>query len=210
MVFDKDWAKPENIVPGQFRFLDTRNVRENEAQSLLIQAFDYTIPAEEVKKKDYNRDFEALTSAIPEDFFPPCIKLIMAGTDDGRKRSMFILMNFLASVGYNHDKIDEMLHEWNKKNREQLREVLLKGHLRYKRIHNDKVLPPNCDNAAYYKSFGVCKPDNFCPRIKNPANYAILKAKLAQPKEKKRQVLTEEQKEMRRKYLERMKAENRE
>lgn len=209
MEFDKNWAKPENVVPGKLRFLDTRNVMENEAQSLLIQAFDYTIPAEEVKKKDYNRDFEALTSAIPEDFFPPCIKLIMAGTDDGRKRSMFILMNFLASVGYNHDKIDEMLHEWNKKNREQLREVLLKGHLRYKRIHNDKVLPPNCDNTAYYKSFGVCKPDNFCPRIKNPANYAILKAKLAQPKEKKREGLTEEQKEMRRKYRERMKEEGR-
>jgi hypothetical protein len=207
MDFSKDWAKPEKVLPGKWVFLDTSNVSEDEAQSLLIQAFDYTIPAEEVKKKDYNRDFEALTSAIPEDFFPPCIKLILAGTDDGRKRSMFILMNFLSSVGYNYDKIDEMLHEWNKKNREQLREVLIKGHLRYKKQHNEKVLPPNCDNQAYYKNFGVCKPDNFCPRIKNPANYAILKAKMAQPKERAKHTLTEEQKEMRRKYRERMKAE---
>jgi len=42
------------------------------------------------------------------------------------------------------------------------------------------VLPPNCDNCAYYKSFGVCKPDNFCKYIKNPANYAIKRARYAQ------------------------------
>jgi len=204
--FDKKTAEPDNVKLSKFRFLDTSKTQENEAKNLILQAFDFKIPEEKIKTRDYDREFETLTEAIPADFFPPCMHNILNGLEDGRKRSMFILINFLSNVGYEYDKIDEILHEWNKRNKEQLREVVLKGQVRYRKTAKAKVLPPNCNNLSYYKNFGVCTPDNFCPRIKNPVNYAVLKARFAQGKEKKgRKKLTEEQKAMRRKYREKMK-----
>jgi len=203
LEFEKKQAQPENVKVRGFQFLGYSVA--NEAKDLIVQAFDFSIPEDRIEKKDSVREYEALTEAIPADFFPPCMHNILAGLEDGRKRSMFILINFLSNVGYEPDKIDEILHEWNNKNREQLREVILKGQLRY-RTGQKKVLPPNCSNEAYYKSFGVCTPDNFCPRIKNPVNYTVLKARIAQgPVKKGRQKLTEEQKEMRRKHREKLK-----
>jgi len=122
---------------------------------------------------------------------------------------MFILMNFLRSTGYGHEKIHEILMDWNTRNKEPLREVLIKGQVRYRKGQKKRVLPPNCDNMAYYKNFGVCQPDIVCPSIKNPVNYAIVKAKIAQGKDKKgRTKLTDEQKEMRRKYRQKLKEKN--
>ena len=94
---------------------------------------------------------------------------------DGRKRFSFILINFLTSVGWDYDKIEKLLVEWNKKNYEQLREVNLLGQLKYHKRNKKKILPPNCDNAAYYKDIGICNPDNLCNRIKNPVNYSRIK-----------------------------------
>jgi hypothetical protein len=38
-------------------------------------------------------------------------------------------------------------------------------------------LPPNCDNESYYKGLGLCHPDSLCHKIKNPANYSVLRWK---------------------------------
>ena len=91
---------------------------------------------------------------------------------DGKKRSIFILINFLRSVGWSYDQIEARLKEWNTKNPEPLREVTLIGQLRYHKQHKKNVLPPNCKNQMYYLDFGVCKPDHLCKRIKNPVQYA--------------------------------------
>jgi len=211
LAFEKEQAQPGNVSVSKFRFLDVSKTKENEAKELILQAFDLTIPEEEHKEKDYTREYETLTTAVPYDFFPPCIKKTLEGLEDGKKRSMFILINFLSNVGYEYDKIDEILDKWNKKNKEPLREVLLKGQLRYRKMQRQKVLPPNCSNRAYYLDFRVCAPDSFCRRIKNPVNYSILKTRIAQGREKgKREKLTEEQKEMRRKHRERLKKEKQE
>ena len=104
--------------------------------------------------------------------------LLKNGLQDGRKRGLFILTNFLSSIGWNKEQIKQYIEEWNKKNHEQLREVIIQGHLRY---HGDqKRMPPNCANAAYYPSLGICKPDGLCKKIKNPVNYAIIKHKKLQ------------------------------
>jgi len=206
LVFEKTMAEPSNATVSIHRFLDDTNAKPGEASRLVLSTFDHNPQIEEEEKKDYSLEYETLTEAIPADFFPPCINLILAGLEDGRKRSMFILINFLSNTGYEYDKIEDILEDWNKRNREELREVNLKGQVRYRRAQKDKVLPPNCDNAAYYKAFGVCRPDNFCPRIKNPVNYAVLKSKIAQGQGKKgRQKLTDEQKEMRRQHREKTK-----
>lgn len=208
LVFEKESAKPENVVVSELKFLDSSNSDNSEATHLVLQAFDHDIKLEDEKKVDFDREFETLTEAAPAEFFPPCIHHILSGLEDGKKRSMFILINFLSNVGYEYDKIDDILAEWNEKNKEPLREVLVKGQVRYRRVQKTKVLPPNCSNKAYYKNFGVCHPDNFCPRIKNPVNYTVLKTKQASGTGKGRKKLTEEQKEMRRKFREKKKLEN--
>jgi Eukaryotic and archaeal DNA primase small subunit. len=60
---------------------------------------------EEIKKRKIG---------INEDLFPPCIKNILNNKemDDGRKRSLFILINFFANIGWDWDKIERYIKEW--------------------------------------------------------------------------------------------------
>ena len=182
--FKKIVAHPKNVRVSKFKFLDRSKVWENEAKELLVQALDFNAKKEEeVKKKKV--DYEELKEAIPEQFFPPCIQGILKGVQDGRKRSLFILTNFLRSVGWSYDQIENKMREWNKKNPEPLREVLIVGQIRYHKQKGKKNLPPNCANSMYYKDFRVCVPDNLCRRIKNPVNYARVKTRYLDKGKKK-------------------------
>lgn len=188
MEFEKKEAEPDRISPGKWQFLN-RNVRAGQGTKLLVEAIEFVArkerklnELEELEKgeKKAMQEFEEVDFEVPEKFFPPCIQLTAKGLKDGKKRAVFVLINFLASCGWDYDKIEEWLKEWNKKNPEPLREQYFVGQVRYAKQHKKKVLPPNCDNTAYYKSMGICQPDNFCRYIKNPANYAIKKARYAQ------------------------------
>jgi len=180
LSFDINTAKVENVKISEFRFLDDRNTKENEARQLIIQAYDYSMrKKDEIKieiNNNQNAQFEELQQAIPEDLFPPCIKKIFEGTIDGKKRMLFVLINFLSSCGWSYNDIEKRLNDWNKINKEQLREVYLLGQVRYAKQNNKKVLPPNCDNNMYYKDLGICCPDNICKKIKNPVNYSKRRA----------------------------------
>ncbi|MBR9692276.1 hypothetical protein GOV06_05835 [Candidatus Woesearchaeota archaeon] len=175
MEFEKEQAKPEKIeISPEFRFLDRENIRVNQAKELFDRAVAERVNREdkiEFQKKETPYE-DIPQQAIPEQFFPPCIKNMLAGLEDGRKRSLFILTNFLTSVGWSYDKIEAKLKEWNKKNKEPLREVSIVGQLRYHKQQKKKILPPNCQNSMYYKEFGVCKPDLLCNKIKNPIQYS--------------------------------------
>ena len=74
--------------------------------------------------------------------------------------------------------IEKRIREWNKKNPEPLKETIINGQLNYHKRNKENILPPNCDKKMYYKDMRVCMPDNFCKKVKNPVNYAILKAKI--------------------------------
>ena len=69
-------------------------------------------------------------------------------------------------------------------------------------------LPPNCDNDAYYKTIGVCKPDSLCAHIKNPVNYTLLRwkdyLKIREEEEKQEK---KEEKKRKKEEKERMKEE---
>ena len=177
LSFEREMANPKDIKVSMFRFLDREKAKTNDAAMLFDRAFQWHIMTtqqqEELKQKgaSVRRDFE-LTEAIPADLFPPCIKLILAGIGDGKKRAVFILINFLRSVGYDYATIETMIEEWNKKNKEPMREVMWRGQLNYHKQQAKKALPPNCQNSAYMIAIGVCKPDTFCARIKNPAQYS--------------------------------------
>ncbi len=166
--FEKEMAEPENVEVNAL-FMN-RDVKEGNAKGLFVRAYDYQpeIETEEDKKDD--RTFELPEHAIEEECFPPCIKKILAGLDDGRKRAVFILINFLKTCGWGHEEIKQKLYDWNEKNKEPLREVYIKGQLRYSK-NKDPVPPPNCEKKEYYKDIGVKCPDKYC-RYKNPANYA--------------------------------------
>jgi hypothetical protein len=176
--FDKETAKADNVIVDK-SFLTSKG----DATELLITALDHqadTSPKIEVKEQ---RQWENVEK-VPEQYFPPCIQLINQGLKDGKKRATFILVNFLRTCGWDKDEILTYLNEWNKKNPEPLREQVIVGQVRY-HTSRDKKLPPNCNNMAYMKSIGVCTPDNFCRRMKNPANYSILKKRFSQENNKK-------------------------
>ena len=176
LSFDTNDANPAN-VEVKMKFLEEKKPKPNEAKKLIIQAFDSKIEEEEIKITK-QEEFSAPEEAVPEQYFPPCIQKILLGLQDGKKRSLFVLVNFLTSCGWEHEKIEQLLDAWNKKNPEPLREVIVKGQLRYHKANNKKALPPNCANKSYYLDMHVCNPDNFCSRIKNPVNYSVLKQKL--------------------------------
>jgi len=187
LSFNKKTAiSKEVLVDSRFRFLDNSKCRENEAKQLFVQAFDYN--SKKLEKERYKQiseetkgrwkiDFEDFQESIPEEFFPPCIKKIFLGLEDGKKRALFILINFLKSVNWPYDKIEQRIYSWNKVNKEQIRENYLVGQLRYQKHNKDKILPPNCENSMYYKDLGICCPDNLCNKVKNPVNYSIRKVK---------------------------------
>ena len=125
-----------------------------------------------------------LTEEISEKAFPPCIKETLKGMRDGKKRFLFILINFLKTTGNGYQKIEEIVKEWNKSNEEQLKEGYILSQLSWHKRQTDKVLPPNCPHSStsqnfnYYKDLRICNPDNLCMKIKNPTSYAIRKEKI--------------------------------
>ncbi|MBU0461633.1 MAG: hypothetical protein KJ574_03535 [Nanoarchaeota archaeon] len=186
--FKKENAKPELVKVNEFSFLSRDKIINGEATKLLVQAFDF-VAEQETRKESAEisqgvfrkkEEFEEIHEAIPETFFPPCIKKMLAGMKDGKKRSLFVLTNFFSSVGWNPEQMEERLLKWNQVNEEPVREVYLKGQLRYHKVQKKKVLPPNCSNRMYYVDMQFCQPDNLCAKIKNPVNYTIRKAKFAQ------------------------------
>lgn len=184
MEFEKAMADPSKIKVNEYKFLG--KCERGEAKQLIVEAFDFRPNIEEEKAmKDEEREYEEITEAIPEAFFPPCVNIMLKGMEDGKKRAMFILVNYLTSIGWDHEKSEKMLLEWNKRNGMPLKEGLIQGQIRYHKQQKKKIMPPNCDNQMYYKDFGVCKPDGFCSRIRNPVQYSIIKAKMAQQEQER-------------------------
>lgn len=188
-------AKPENVViDNSIRFLDREKTIEGEARQLLVQSLDWfnkkgciVLAEKEVQKE--KKDFKLPEEALKADFFPPCILKLISGIDDGKKRGIFILVNYLQSIGWKIEDIDKFLIEWNKKNKEGLRENYLVAQINWFKTNKKVVMPPNCENTAYYKSMLICHPDGLCNMIRNPVQYSLRKKQLfdeSQPKKRGR------------------------
>lgn len=178
LEFEKEHAKLP-IKVSEFRFLDMSNVEAGEAKQLLAKALEFARKEEE-SKVDFKKEFEIPEDAVPSKFFPPCITKTLNGLKDGKKRALFILVNFLSCTGYGYEQIEKIVKEWNDKNNEKLRENYIVGHLRYHKQRKKNILPPNCQNGMYYKDIGICHPDNLCSKIKNPVNYSLRKTRFKQ------------------------------
>lgn len=180
LQFKKSDARPEN-VSFDIPFIDRKQVIPGEAAKLVTEAFDHNPEIHQEEKE--RKEIEVPTEAIPEEFFPPCIKNILKGLEDGKKRSLFILQNFLTSCGWSHDMIEERVKKWNEANDEGIRETIIVGSLRYAKQRKEVILPPNC--KSYYEELQICQPDNICEKIKNPVQYAKHRQKFSENKKKK-------------------------
>ena len=168
LKFDKRDAEPQNVTTN-YKFMQ-RNAKHDEAGHLFLQAFDFTASQREKEKESFT-PIEVPATAIPEQHFPQCIKRISEGLEDGRKRAIFILINFLRSVGWSPEQVESYAREWNERNNQSLRENYLVGQLRYAK-RKKPMLPPNCNNTAYYQSMGVKCSENICMKVKNPVVFA--------------------------------------
>ncbi len=174
--FQPSWAKPDIAVPKQY----LPEAEENEARELVMQALD---AVKEEKKTETKREFrtEINIKDLSPSLYPPCIQAILNGVkQDGRKRALFILLNFFKSIQMNNDEIEKNVTEWNKKNYKQLREGYIKSQLFWFK-RQKAILPPNCDKPNY-KDIAVCNPDSLCKLVKNPVNYVVRKARFTTKK----------------------------
>jgi DNA primase catalytic subunit len=188
--FDVEQADPLKLDKKVFStpFLENK---EGEAVNLAVDALDWIskrkvkLVAEEVKKPVR----KAPKMTIPEEFFPPCIKEILKGLPDGRKRSIFTLATFLRQMNWKEEDIEKRIYEWNRNNKPPLRENYIRTQLKWHFRQSRELLPANCESDLFYKSIGVCKQDSFCEGLKNPINYPfkiIGKSKKKKVKRKKR------------------------
>ena len=152
---------------------------EGEATELLREALDWyknKYPGEEMEKSEKKKfDFRPVRlTDLSEKHFPPAIKKILQGVTDGRKRALFILINFFRSIGMDKEELEKRIYSWNEKNEVALKTGYIKSQLSWSYRHKP-VLPPNYDKD-YYKGIGIVPTEEEI-RYKNPVNYVIRKSR---------------------------------
>ena len=157
-------AEIKNFFPGS---------EEGEASELLMQALDWFKQDNPEKQEEGKREFSPIKlTKLSDEMFPPCVKKILIGMVDGKKRALFVLLALFRSAGIERNEIEKRIQDWNKKNKPPLREGYIKAQLSwaYKR---KPIMPPNCQE--FYKGIGVCTPGDLCKLVKNPLNYVVRK-----------------------------------
>lgn len=94
---------------------------------------------------------------------------MLEGTKDGRKRTIFTLINYFKAKGISNLEIRKKIYEWNKKNTKPLSNNYVEEKLKDLGQEKENTHIHNC--KLYYEELGVCKPDNDCAKIKNPIKY---------------------------------------
>lgn len=168
--FDMTDAYPMRVKIKNFM----PDASEGECKEFVREALDwYSNSNQEVDKKIEGKysDFKPIVlKNLDEEEFPPCVKKILNGLEDGKKRALFVLINLFRSVGMEKERMEELIFSWNLKNTPSLKKGYVQSQLAwaYKR---KPILPPNC--REFYSNMNVCFPDNFCSQIKNPVNYVV-------------------------------------
>ncbi len=181
--FKKEDAAPERIKVKE-KFLFGVEKLDADATGLVIEALDWA--TKEIKPEpEKPKSVFTEKSVITKEFFPPCIMKILVGMSDGRKRSLFILINFLRNMNWPMDRIEEEINEWNQRNSPPLPATYVRGQVKWFKSNQKVMLPPNCDNERFYKAMGLYCGEEFHARIKNPVNYVFAALKRKKNAEKK-------------------------
>ena len=153
----------------------TPNSKEGEASKLFIEALDW-YKGKTIPQKTFEQNSERFKpikfEKLSEDTFPPSIKKILEGIKDGKKRALFILINFFRFINMEKEEIEKRIFDWNKKNTPLLMEGYVRTQLDWA-YKKKPILPPNYDKD-YYKGIGIIPtPEEI--RSKNPVNYMVRK-----------------------------------
>ncbi len=151
---------------------------EGEATELLMQALDYkpvesksSLSSSPSSPSSYaGKNFEEIIiKDLTPDLYPPSIKKILEGMkEDGRKRALFILLNFFRSLKLEQEKVEKIIGEWNQKNYNPLEAGYIKSQIQW-HFKNPVRLPPNFDKP-HYKEIGLTlTPQEL--KSKNPVSY---------------------------------------
>ncbi|OGI16062.1 hypothetical protein A3K63_02205 [Candidatus Micrarchaeota archaeon RBG_16_49_10] len=178
----KDLAgfKKEDARPWKVR-TDTPFLRKPkipEASMLIVEAMDWLEKNKKTALRDLQQKGErAKLKEVPKSYFPPTIlKMLDGGLADGRKRTLFVLINFLGSAGWDWEKIVAEIAEWNKRNRPPLADNYIRTQVRWHQRLKESLTPPNYDNPVFYKNVGIT-PTEEEMRFKNPVNYVSVRLK---------------------------------
>ncbi len=150
--------------------------KEGEATELLTSALDWHKEnfSEEVTERKESDFSPVKIENLSDKFFPPSIQKILQGIDDGRKRALFILLNFFRSISMERAELEKRIHEWNKKNKMPLNDGYVKSQIMWS--YRNKIVPPPNFSKDYYKGIGIVPTDEEL-RFKNPVNYVLRKSK---------------------------------
>ncbi len=173
--------QPSDADPIKVKIRDFYpDAEPNEAKNLFVQALEWhgersrTIEGAEQKSPAGERKFEEINIDKSHLLYPPSIAKILEGLVDGRKRGLFILINFFHYLNFTREELEPKLEEWNKKNDKSLKIGYIKSQLDWA-YRNKKMLPPNYDKP-YYKDIGI-SPDDEELRLKNPISYLLKKSR---------------------------------
>ena len=156
------------------------NSENNEAEKFVREAMDWFrenqihqgLPEENKIFGKYSEFKPVKIANLTDDLFPDSIKKILEGVSDGRKRALFILINFFRSIGIEKDEFEKKISEWNLKNEIPLKDGYIKTQLLWA-YSKKPILPPNF-STDYYKGIGIIPtPEEL--KLKNPVNYVIAK-----------------------------------
>jgi len=185
VVLDPDKIKDFNITDADPFKVKTRSFiptsAPGEASFLLTNALEFHPPeknesqgSEKAKSFLGKKKFKDITINLTTDLYPPVIVTILKGMEkDGRKRALFILLNFFRSLKVSEEEITKIINDWNKKNYEPLKSGYINAQLFWYFKHQPK-LPPNYDKS-YYKDLGI-PPTQAEIKAKNPVSYVIRKS----------------------------------
>ena len=150
---------------------------EGEASELLREALDWyktKYPEEESRSHETGKNFKPIVlTNVSEKNFPPSIIKIMQGIKgDGKKRALFVLLNFFRSVGLDRKDVETQLTTWNSKNEVPLKEGYIKSQL--VASYRGKPMPPPNFDKEHYRAAGIVPTEEEL-RAKNPVSYTVRK-----------------------------------
>lgn len=170
---------PQDADPLKIKIRDFYpKADKNEAKNLLVQALEWNgerarnLETSEKSTQAHERKFEEISIDKSAITYPPSIKKILEGMSDGRKRALFILINFFHYLNFTRDEVEKKIEDWNKKNDKPLKIGYVKAQLDWA-FRNKKMLPPNYDKP-YYRDIGII-PEEEELRAKNPISYVVRK-----------------------------------
>jgi hypothetical protein len=163
--------KIRNFVP---------DCEEEEAKELVMQTLDWVKnrqikgSLEEKNISGKYANFKPIQlKEIKDENFPPSLRTILKGLKDGKKRGLFVLINFFRSIGMDKKEIETRIFDWNKKNENPLKEGYIQAQLMWN-YRRKPLLPPNF-NTDYYKALEITLTQEEI-KMKNPVTYMIKKS----------------------------------